>query len=209
MTGKQLGFFFDADRCVMCHACEVACKATRGVGLGVNWRKVIEIWQGTFPNVSRTFVSLSCLHCANPPCEKACPTGAIAKRAQDGIVVVNEEKCTGCRECLPACPYGIPQFGLDGTMQKCDFCLERDMETACTAPCPAGALFSGTTEDLARIAAAKGGQKLPGGEGPSIFMSNGRNLQMSSGDLSVRLRLPRGPEAAGMAHSAELSGGTG
>ena len=82
---KQYGFYFDVDRCVYCHTCETACKATRDVGPGISWRKVIEIWAGEFPDVSRTFVSLSCLHCAEPACEQACPTGAISKRAEDGF----------------------------------------------------------------------------------------------------------------------------
>ena len=102
---KQYAFYFDADRCVMCYTCEVACKSTRNVELGVSWRKVIEIWRGEFPDVSRTFVSLSCLHCAEPACEDACPAGAISKRAEDGIVVVDKDKCTGCQDCYSACPY--------------------------------------------------------------------------------------------------------
>src|SRR5512136_1088820 len=97
--GKQYGFCFDADRCVMCHACEVACKASNSLEPGVNWRKVIEIWQGEFPDVTRTFVSLSCLHCAQPSCLPACPTGAISKRETDGIVIVDQDLCNGCREC--------------------------------------------------------------------------------------------------------------
>ncbi len=168
--GSQYGFFFDADRCVMCHACEVACKAARSVEQGVNWRKVIEFWQGDFPSVSRTFVSMSCLHCAEPPCLKSCPTGAISKRSGDGIVAVDRRLCSGCRDCLAACPYAVPQFGADGTMQKCDFCLERGIMPACVSPCPADAIFFGTMEDLARLAADKGGERLGGFAGPSLFI---------------------------------------
>ena len=160
--GRQYGFFFDADRCVMCHACELACKGTRDLEFGVQWRKVVEIWQGEFPEVTRTFVSLSCLHCAEPPCREACPSGAISKRAEDGIVVVDRDKCTGCGECYAACPYGVPQFGTDGTMQKCDFCLERGLEPACTTPCPADALFFGTMETTCRNRRREGGQKAAG-----------------------------------------------
>ena len=189
--GKQYGFFFDADRCIMCHACELACKGTRDVELGVNWRKVVEIWQGEFPNVTRTFVSLSCLHCAEPPCRKACPTGAISKRPEDGIVIVDREKCTGCRECYPACPYGVPQFGADGTMQKCDFCLERGAEPACSTTCPADALFFTTMEELARMAAAKAGKQLPGPGQPSFFLSNRRGPDIPVGSLTFGQRHAR------------------
>jgi anaerobic dimethyl sulfoxide reductase subunit B (iron-sulfur subunit) len=185
----QYGFFFDADRCIMCHACELACKGTRGLEPGVQWRQVVEIWQGEFPAVTRTFVSLSCLHCAEPPCREACPTGAISKRAEDGIVVVDAAKCTGCQECYPACPYGVPQFGTDGTMQKCDFCLERGIAPACTSPCPTDALLSGTMDELAGIAAAKAGAPLPGAAGPSMLVSNTRGPDLPVGSLVVR---PRG-----------------
>ena len=191
--GQQYGFFFDADRCVMCHACEVACKASNGLEPGVNWRKVIEIWQGEFPDVSRNFVSLSCLHCAQPSCLQACPTGAISKRESDGIVVVDRNLCNGCRECFTACPYAVPQFGADGIMQKCDFCLERGMEPACTAPCPADALFFGTIEDLVRTAIEKHGVKLAGPTEPSMFIRNrhGPNIStsrlvMGKGNLTPR-----------------------
>ena len=182
---KQYGFYFDADRCVQCHTCEVACKAAHGVELGVSWRKVIEIWEGEFPHVSRTFVSLSCLHCAEPPCESACPTGAISKRDEDGIVVVDKDKCNGCQECYPACPYQVPQFGADGTMQKCDFCLERGITPACVAPCPAEALFYGPMEELAGLAVEKGAEKLGGATGPSMFVANRRGVSIPQDSLVV------------------------
>lgn len=182
---KQYGFYFDADRCVMCHTCEVACKGTHNLELGVKWRKVVEIWAGEFPDVSRTFVSLSCLHCAEPPCEPACPTGAISKRAEDGIVVVDKDKCDGCQKCYEACPYGIPQFGADGTMQKCDFCLERGIEPACVAPCPADALFYGTMEELAEKASEPAAEKLSGTTGPSMFIRNKRGAIIATDNLVV------------------------
>jgi anaerobic dimethyl sulfoxide reductase subunit B (iron-sulfur subunit) len=183
---KQYGFFFNADRCIMCHACELACKGTRDLELRVHWRKVVEIWQGEFPDVTRTFVSLSCLHCAEPPCREACPTGAISKRVEDGIVVVDADKCTGCKECYPACPHGVPQFGTDGTMQKCDFCLERGLVPACTSPCPADALFFGSMAELAEIADRKAGIRLVGGGGPSMFISNTRGSEITAGSLAVK-----------------------
>ena len=108
----QYGFYFDADRCINCHACEVACKSLHKIEPGLYWRKTVEIWSGDFPEVSRTFVALSCLHCAEPACVKACPAKAIIKREEDGIVIIDREKCTGCGICYDACPYGVPQFGL-------------------------------------------------------------------------------------------------
>jgi anaerobic dimethyl sulfoxide reductase subunit B (iron-sulfur subunit) len=182
---KQYGFYFDADRCVMCHACEMACKATRGVELGVQWRKVIEIWAGEFPDISRTFVSISCLHCAEPSCVEACPNGAITKRAEDGIVVVDKAECTGCGECFYACPYQVPQFGSDGLMQKCDFCLDRGIAPACVEPCPAEALFFGTMEELAQKAAEKKAEKLAGDTGPSMYIANTRGADIPAESLII------------------------
>jgi anaerobic dimethyl sulfoxide reductase subunit B (iron-sulfur subunit) len=181
----QYGFYFDADRCVMCRACEMACKSTRNLEPGVRWRKVVEIWEGEFPDVSRTFVSLSCLHCAEPACIDACPNGAITKRAEDGIVIVDKNECTGCGECYYACPYQVPQFGADGKMQKCDFCLEQGREPACVATCPADALFYGTMDELSRLAAEKGAEKLDGDTIPSMYLANRQRASIPAESLVI------------------------
>jgi anaerobic dimethyl sulfoxide reductase subunit B (iron-sulfur subunit) len=176
---KQLGFYFDAGRCIQCHACEIACKAAHEAELGVKWRRVLNYWQGEYPRVVNRNFSLSCMHCALPACRDACPKGAITKRAEDGIVVVDAEACNGCRQCADACPYGAPQFGQDGTMQKCDLCLgsisdlrQRGDEPACVATCPGQALAFGYMETLAKLAAANSGEKLPGITQPSFFVTS-------------------------------------
>ncbi len=169
---KQYGFYFDADRCVQCRACEVACKSANNIEPGPRWRRVIDIWEGEFPNVTCTFFSLACMHCGKPACAEACPTGAITKRAEDGIVVVDRDKCNGCQECSAACPYDVPQFGDDGIMQKCNFCIERGQEPACVATCPAEALRYGTMEELSKLAEVKAAKKLAGLTEPSIYVLN-------------------------------------
>ena len=148
---KHIGFDFDPDKCVQCHACEVACKMLHHVERGITWRKVMTFWDGTFPLVSARNVSFSCQHCGNPPCEAACPQGAIKKRSEDGIVTIDQDKCIGCHLCLMACPFGIPQFGANGKMQKCDLCADRvttGEEPACVATCPSEALRFGTLQEL-------------------------------------------------------------
>ena len=167
----QYGFYIELERCVNCHACEVACKQVHDTPAGVRWRRVIDTWGGDFPDVSRTFVSLSCMHCGNPACEAVCPTGAISKRAEDGIVVVDQNKCIGCHYCFFACPFGIPQYGTDGTMQKCDFCTGLGIEPACAATCIANALHAGTLEELSEMAQKKAAEKLAGSTIPSAFFS--------------------------------------
>ena len=174
----QYGFYFDADRCINCHACEVACKSLHKIELGVHWRKTVEIWSGEFPEVSRTFVSLSCLHCAKPSCVKTCPAKAIIKREEDGIVIVDRELCTGCGICYDACPYGIPQFGMDRIMQKCDFCIESGGEPACTPPCPANALFYGSMEELSQFAQEAGAESLKGVTNPSLYVRNTKKVSI-------------------------------
>jgi DMSO reductase iron-sulfur subunit len=169
---KQYGFYFDADRCVQCRACEVACKAANDIEPNLRRRKVVDIWAGEYPDITCNFFSLACMHCEKPACVEVCPTGAITKRADDGIVVVDRNKCNGCQECASACPYGVPQFGKDDTMQKCDFCLGRGREPACVATCPAGAIQYGTMEELSRLAVAKSAEKLAGSTEPSIYILN-------------------------------------
>lgn len=161
---KQYGFYFDSSRCLKCWACEIACKQWHGIKAGtIKLRRVLEVTTGTFPNVTRRFISLSCMHCAKAPCAAVCPSGAISKRTADGIVVVDSSKCIGCHSCLEACPFGVPQYEADGTMRKCDMCLERLAEhqpPICVATCPTQALHWGTLDELSELAAAKAARKL-------------------------------------------------
>lgn len=169
-TPGQRGFYFDADRCVECRACELACKSTNGLEPGVKWRRVTTEWRGVYPDLQRTFFSSACMHCSKPACVVACPTGAISKRAEDGLVLVDSEKCDGCGDCLPACPHGVPEFGKDGKMQKCDYCLSAGLEPICAASCPAEALASGSLADLRTRAQGKTTKTLAGSTEPSIVI---------------------------------------
>ncbi len=154
----QLGFYFDQSRCSGCFACVVACKDWHDIPAGsVFWRRLITTEEGRFPRVSVAFFSVSCYHCARPLCLEACPVGAIRKREEDGIVVVDRDSCLGLGKCggscREACPYGAPQFGeeADHRMQKCDLCQERWAEgkkPICVQACPMRALDAGSLEEL-------------------------------------------------------------
>jgi anaerobic dimethyl sulfoxide reductase subunit B (iron-sulfur subunit) len=84
--------------------------------------------------------------------------------------VVDRDKCNGCQECLSACPFDVPQFGHDGTLQKCDFCMGLAGGPACVASCPTGALRYGTMEELPEPVNGKAAEKLAGSTEPSIFI---------------------------------------
>ena len=149
---KQYGFYMDTERCIKCWACEVACKQWNGIEAGtIARRKVHEVTSGTFPNVTRTFVSMSCMHCGEPACAKVCPAGAITKRGEDGIVVVDKEKCIGCKYCMMACPYGVRSWNAaESVVEKCTLCahLSKNGELPmCVRTCSAGARFYGDIDD--------------------------------------------------------------
>lgn len=142
-SAKEYLIDFDPARCTQCHGCEIACKAWRELGYGVQYRRVLNVWQGAYPNVKNASLSLACLQCVEPACAAACPESAISKNAKDGLVVVDETICNGCGMCADACAFGVPQFGETGIMQKCDLCCDQQLGPAappCVDTCPGGAL---------------------------------------------------------------------
>jgi phenylacetyl-CoA:acceptor oxidoreductase subunit 1 len=136
----------DIDRCVGCQTCTAACRHANATSPAVEWRRVLDVEAGSFPNVSRTFVPVGCQHCDDPPCTHVCPTRATYRR-DDGIVVMDYDVCIGCASCDVACPYQA-RFKVDaqsfaygggamrherqreeprrlGVAQKCTFCSDR------------------------------------------------------------------------------------
>jgi anaerobic dimethyl sulfoxide reductase subunit B (iron-sulfur subunit) len=157
---KQYGFYFNANLCTGCKACQVACKDKWDLDVGVTWRRVAEYtggnWiqdkDGTYrQDVFAYYTSLACNHCQEPPCKEVCPTQAITKR-EDGIVMINQEACVGCRYCEWSCPYNAPQFDeTRGVMTKCNLCydaIDAGESPACVAACPSRALDFGELEEL-------------------------------------------------------------
>ena len=174
MISKQYGFYINTDRCVQCHACEVACKAWNRVDLDIKWRRVADFWGGSFPAVANQTVSFSCMHCAKPACVEICPSGALSKRAQDGIVVVDQAKCIACHSCAKACPFDVPQYGTSGTMQKCNLCLariEQQRQPICVSTCPGEAIKFGTMEELIKTAQTQSGGRLNSPTVPSFVLA--------------------------------------
>lgn len=188
----------DLDRCIGCHGCEIACKNENNIALGEYWNKVVERGPfGEYPDLEMYFLPTMCQQCQDAPCVNVCPTGA-SYRDADGMVLVDKEKCIGCKSCIMACPYGARYyrenedgyFGTElneyeavmytampqGRVDKCTFCVDRidaggNEPQACVAACPAGARVFGDLETLKKQAeSAAGFQLLPDeGANPSVW----------------------------------------
>lgn len=121
----QLGFVHNNVDCIGCRACEIACKDKNGLPAGPRFRRVMYVEGGTYPEVFAYKVNMSCNHCAEPACLPTCPTGAIWKRKENGVVDIDSTLCIGCRRCEAACPFGAPQFDpSDGLVKKCNLCVD-------------------------------------------------------------------------------------
>ena len=188
---RKLGLVIDLDTCVGCHACAVACKEWNAGGIagplvdenpygdapvGV-WLNRVHSYE-VAPTATQPATTLhfprSCLHCETPACVTVCPTGASYKRAEDGIVLVDEDKCIGCKLCSWACPYGAREYSeVDGVMKKCTLCVDRiynetipeeSRQPACVQACPTRARHFGDLGDpdspVSRLVADRGGTGL-------------------------------------------------
>ena len=158
----QLGFIHNNVDCIGCRACEIACKDKNGLPPGPRFRRVQYVEGGSFPAVYAYKVNMSCNHCAEPACLPTCPTGAIFKRQDNGVVDIDSTLCIGCRRCEAACPFGAPQFDVeDNVVKKCNMCideLEAGRKPYCVMACmmrvldigPIDQLRAGTYETKAR-----------------------------------------------------------
>ena len=124
----QHGFFFDQSRCTGCQTCSVACKNHHGLPPGpLKYLRIYQYEKGAFPDVRLHTQWVPCYHCQKPICADACPLEAIYKEPDFGAVLIDSDKCDGCRLCYDACPYGAPAFEKDvigETAQKCNLCVD-------------------------------------------------------------------------------------
>jgi Fe-S-cluster-containing dehydrogenase component len=194
---KKLGLVIDLDTCVGCHACAVSCKEWNSGGIagpltdtdpygkdpsGVWFNRVhsyeVDATPASAGVDAQPAMTLhfprSCLHCETPACVTVCPTGASYKRAEDGIVLVDEDKCIGCKLCSWACPYGAREYSpVEGVMKKCTLCVDRiynehldesERQPACVQACPSRARHFGDLgdpeSDISKLVAARGGVDL-------------------------------------------------
>ena len=147
----QYAMVIDTRRCIGCHACTVACKSENDVPLGYSRSWVEYTEKGSFPNVDRSFLPRLCNQCSKPACVDVCPTGATYKRKEDGIVLVDDNLCIGCKYCIQACPYDARYLNpVTGTVDKCDFCFHRvsqGLEPSCVNTCQGRARIFGDIND--------------------------------------------------------------
>lgn len=154
--GGRLSLMIDLERCIGCKSCEVACKQEHGLGPGEYRNKVV--WLGNETAPALDFLTVTCQHCDRPACLRACPVNpkAIEKDPATGVVRVNEDRCTGCGECVIACPYGAMGYDAAGHHAvKCDLCSDRrdnGQGPACASVCPGHAISFGERQDLVAMA---------------------------------------------------------
>jgi formate dehydrogenase iron-sulfur subunit len=160
---------YDAGKCIGCRACQVACKQWNELSAEItrnngSYENPPRLSASTFTKIrfkevesSGTFhfvfSKVQCMHCEHPACASACPVGAL-KKMETGPVVYDDSICFGCRYCMVACPFGIPNFQWDEPLpwiRKCSFCADRQsvgLRPACVTACPTGALVFGERDKL-------------------------------------------------------------
>lgn len=148
---KQHGFFFNADNCIGCHACEAACSEKNNNPGHIAFRSVGYVEGGSYPDYQRLNISMACNHCDDPVCLKGCPTRAYTKHAEYGAVLQDPDTCFGCGYCTWVCPYNAPQLDpIKGQVSKCNMCIDRleeGLKPACVSACVGNALDFGVIEN--------------------------------------------------------------
>jgi len=179
-------FYVDVAKCSGCYNCQFACKeehvdndwtpyAKPQPTIGQFWLKVQENVQGTMPKIRIHYIPQLCNHCDNAACMTACEAGAITRR-DDGLVLIEPEKCTGCGKCVEACPYDAVFFNEKlNIAQKCTGCahlLDNGKMPRCVDVCPTEALLFGEEEELAEKIRGADVMKPETGLNPKVYYRN-------------------------------------
>ncbi len=151
---RELTLIVNTKDCFGCNACEVACKQEHNLPVGPRLIRVYPDGPSQIEGKPQLrYVVAYCMHCSQPPCKDACPVDAINKR-EDGIVLINEELCIGCKECIDACPLSVMQFDEEKEVaQKCDLCVDRidqGLDPACVDACPGYCIYFGDVSEVSK-----------------------------------------------------------
>lgn len=143
---KRYALDLDVSKCISCGACAVACMDQNDIDLPKGqkpFRSVFDMEEMEHGKVTFSHLSLACMHCEDAPCINGCPCACLRKDPETQLTVFDTTNCIGCHSCAMACPYGVPGFGSDGKMVKCDGCYVRvhqGLLPACVKACPTHAL---------------------------------------------------------------------
>jgi Fe-S-cluster-containing dehydrogenase component len=146
----RLAMVIDTALCVGCSDCVVACKTENDVPEGFCRDWITEEARGQFPTVRLEIRSERCNHCGDAPCVSCCPTGASHVHDYGGVVLVDKDKCIGCKACVAACPYDARFVHPEGHVDKCTFCIhrvEKGLQPACVSVCPTRCMHFGDLDD--------------------------------------------------------------
>lgn len=168
----EYGVLVDVTKCIGCRGCQVSCKRWNDLSgettsLSGDWTNPPKLSPDTYTHMRFNldydetndtyewrFLNWRCMHCENPSCMDACPVDAIVK-TEEGAVVVLQERCIGCKKCVYACPFEIPQYDPQSEkVYKCHMCYDRipTDEPACVKACPTDALVFGKRADIVKLA---------------------------------------------------------
>ena len=217
MIAKK-AMLIDVSKCIGCRACQVACKQwnqlpaekTRFTGsyqnpprLSAKTWTLINFIEPEEGETRWLFRKQQCLHCTDASCVLVCPTGA-TKRREDGIIVIDQTACTGCKACVESCPFETRQYDPEtGTVRKCNFCMDRvenGLEPACVKVCPTGAIIFGEREEMLQLA-RKRQSVLAGGNRAD---SEGLYREKELGGLGVMYLLPERASVYGLPENPRL-----
>jgi Fe-S-cluster-containing dehydrogenase component len=148
---RRLGMLINLNRCIGCQACQMTCKAEYNIPFGTSRCRVETVLTGNYPHLNKIFIPRLCNHCDSAPCIEACEEAALLKN-QEGIVLLNESKCTGCKLCYDRCPYNAIEIHPEsGQIEKCDFCYNsriiQNLLPVCVESCMGKAITFGDLND--------------------------------------------------------------